>query len=73
MNKSKAKIGVKPQSPASSSSAPPGRGTPPQRGRQDGAAAANAAAAAVPFEGIYQNLRFCETVTSLMGNTVQVR
>jgi len=27
----------------------------------------------IPYEGIYQNLRFCETITSLMENTVQIQ
>lgn len=66
MNKSKAKMG-KPSTPqntsGSCSAAAANRNTPPSRNKSD---------KDIPYEGIYQNLRFCETITSLMGNTVQV-
>lgn len=67
MNKSKAKMG-KPSTPQNSSGncnvAVTSRNTPPSRNKSD---------KDIPYEGIYQNLRFCETITSLMGNTVQIQ
>ena len=65
MNKSKAKMG-KPTTPQNTSGNcnVTSRNTPPSRNKTD---------KDIPYEGIYQNLRFCETITSLMGNTVQVR
>lgn len=67
MNKSKAKMG-KPSTPQNTSGncnvGVASRNTPPSRNKTD---------KDIPYEGIYQNLRFCETITSLMGNTVQVR
>jgi hypothetical protein len=66
MNKSKAKMG-KPSTPQNTAGncnvAVTNRNTPPSRNKSD---------KDIPYEGIYQNLRFCETITSLMGNTVQV-
>lgn len=66
MNKSKAKMG-KPSTPqhtsGNSNVGVANRNTPPSRNKTD---------KDIPYEGIYQNLRFCETITSLMGNTVQV-
>ena len=65
MNKSK----VKPSKPTipphatGNCSSPASRTTPPSKSKSE---------KDVPYEGIYQNLRFCETITSLMGNTVQV-
>ena len=67
MNKSKVKIS-KPSTPQSAagncSGAVTNRNTPPSRNKSD---------KDIPYDGVYQNLRFCETITSLMGNTVQVR
>ena len=60
MNKSKAKTG---KGSPSQNAAVQSRNTPPSRNKSE---------KDVPYEGIYQNLRFCETITSLMGNTVQV-
>jgi len=67
MNKSnKAKVGKptgsSPQSAVGNNS-PQSRNTTPSRNKSDKEA---------HYEGIYKNLRFCETITSLMGNTVQV-
>lgn len=65
MNKAKTKTSKQsPSQNASGNCAVSSRSTPPSR---------NKAERDVPYEGIYQNLRFCETITSLMGNTVQVR
>jgi len=61
MNKSKAKTG---KGSPSQNAAVQSRNTPPSRNKSE---------KDVPYEGIYQNLRFCETITSLMGNTVQIQ
>lgn len=64
MNKAKTKTSKQsPSQNASGNCAVSSRSTPPSRNKSE---------RDVPYEGIYQNLRFCETITSLMGNTVQV-
>jgi len=65
MNKLKTKTNKQsPSQNASGNCAVSSRSTPPSRNKSE---------RDVPYEGIYQNLRFCETITSLMGNTVQIQ
>jgi len=82
MNKTKAKISNKPSIPpntvtpsASERNSGPIQNTTPtsMMGSRSTPPSRNKSEKDIPYEGIYQNLRFCETITSLMGNTVQIQ